>query len=175
MARAKKKPVKELLLTRSRAADLIGLSARQFDEVIRGRIEAGGRKGRGAKLRYVAAAVVAAFVTYRLEQEVAPAGDDPEGLLAAGGNSPNLERLRRFTADLRERDVRERDKDLLRRQVILNALRPGIAGMRACGDRLVQMYGNDAGALFNHAVNSFAATVEKAIAEQAPEDAVLEK
>lgn len=157
---------KKLWLTRTQAAALISLSSRQFDEVIRPRLATPAKRGAGKTLRYEATGVVATFVAYRVDQEVVRLLPDDEKdplLSVAAGSSPQLERYRKARADLAERDVKERDTDLVRRDVILGALRPAIAGMRGAGDRLVREFGNDAGEIYNEAVDDFADALEKTI------------
>lgn len=159
----------DLWLTRQQAAVLCGLSARQFDDAIRPRLPAGGERGTGQKLRISGPAVVAALVAYRVEQaKPAPTDDDP--LLAAGGDSPNLERYRLAKAQLAERDLAERDRTLVRRQVIIDALRPAATGMRAAGDRLIKAFGNEAGQIFNEAVDDFEAAVTQTITRFGADD-----
>ena len=151
-------------MTRVQVAQLVGLGPKQFDDAVRPRLEADAKTGVGAKLRYDAKAVVAAFVTYRMEQQAKPTGTgEDDELLNPDVQSDMLERLRRFKGDLAERDVKERDKHLVRRSVIMNALGPAVGGMRATGDRLTQKYGNDAGEIYNAAVENFQRAVEQAI------------
>jgi len=150
--------MKEIWLTRQQAADLCGLSTRQFDEAIRPRaIKA--EKGTGKKLLLNAKAIVAALVAYRVEQAkpaIDPTSDDPL-LAAVVGESPALERYRLAKARLAEHDLSERDGILLRADAIKEALMAGIRVMRATGDRLVRQLGNVAGEIFNEGVAEFEA------------------
>lgn len=154
---------KKLWVTRTQSAGLIGLSSRQFDEVIRTRLPKSAKRGAGKTLRYDAAEIVAAFVSYRFEQEAArfPTDEDDPLLNGAGGNTPNLERYRGYRADLAKRDVEERDKVLVRRNVILDALRPALSGMRCAGEKLIRQFGNDAGDIYNEAVDNFVESVNR--------------
>jgi len=150
-------------LARTQAAELVGLSARQFDDAIRPKLGADGTRGTAKSLRFFAPAVVSALVRYRVDQAKPPvplSGDDAL-LMDGGGDSPALERLRMAKAQLAERDLAERDGDLVRRAVIVDALRPAAAGLRQAGERLAKDYGNDAAAVYNDAVDDFAAAVER--------------
>ena len=146
---------------RAVAAEIVGLSPRQFDDVFRPRLPADATRGAGASLRYRLPAVVAALVAYRIEQVQKPVDDEADPLMT-GGASPALERYRRLKGDDLERTLAERDGQLVRKHVILDALRQGMSVMRATGDRLVRQFGNDAGDVFNEGVSEFEAAIVKA-------------
>jgi len=150
--------MKEIWLTRQQAADLCGLSTRQFDEAIRPQaIKA--EKGTGKKLLLNAKAIVAALVAYRVEQAkpaIDPTSDDPL-LSTAAGDSPSLERYRLAKAKLAEHDLSEREKVLVRADLLNEAIRAGVAVNRATGDRLSRQFGNAAGEIFNEGLEEFLA------------------
>lgn len=157
----------DLWLTRQQAADLIELSPRQFDAVLRPRLPKEAERGSGKTLRIHGPAIVSALVDYRLEQAKPVPSDDDPLLAASGGDSPNLERYRLAKAMLAERDLAERDRDVVRRAVIAESLRPAVSGMRTAGDKLVSQFGNDAGDIYNEAVNDFEAAVVRTIERMA--------
>ena len=152
--------------TRTESADLCGLSARQFDDVIRSRLKAASVTGAGRTLRFHGQAVVAALVSYRLEQRadpVSPAEGDP---MLAGPESPALERYREVRTKLAERDLAERDRELVKGRLIRDALRPAVAALRGTGDRLSRQFGNEAGDVFNEGVADFEAAALRVIEQQ---------
>lgn len=150
---------------RVRAAELIGLSARQFDEAIRPRLDSDAVRGSAKTLRFSAPAVVAALVKYRLDlaRPAVPLDSDEALLMGAGGDSPALERLRMAKAQLAERDLAERDGELVERARVLEAVGPAVAGMRGAGERLAKDHGNEAAAIYNEAVDDFAAAITRAL------------
>jgi hypothetical protein len=154
--------------TRIQAAQLISLSPRQFDDAVRPRLPEEARQGKGGRLRYSAPHVVSAFVGYRVEQEIPPVDiDDP--LMAAGGSSsPQLERYRKYKADLAEREVKELDKDLVRRGSLVTALHPALAAMRGTAERLGNQFGNEAVEIYNEGVDEFVAAIKAVIGEGEP-------
>lgn len=161
--RRKKKAESFPWLTRVQAGELIELSARQFDDAIRPRLDSESKRGSGAKLRYHASAIVRAFVTYRVEQQSPVGTGEDDELLDPRVSSPNLERLRGFKADIAQLDWKEKDKQLVSRDVIFKAMRPAATGLRGAGDRLILRYGNDAGEIYNEAVQEFLEAMEKAV------------
>lgn len=157
-----------LWMTRRQCAELVGLSPQQFDDAVRPRLGDDATNGAGRTLRFDGPAVVAALVKYRLEQaKPAPPLSEDEAMILGGGDSPQLERFRKLKGDMLERDLGERDAELVRRRVMLDALRPAAAGMRAAGARLAKDYGNDAAAIFNEAVDDFANAVKQMIGNDA--------
>lgn len=72
----------------------------------------------------------------------AAAGDDP---LLAGTDSPGLERYRLARAALAELELDERQKNVVRVEVIRDALLRFADILRRLGDRLNRRYGADAG------------------------------
>ena len=160
--------MKEIWLTRQQAADLCGLSTRQFDEVIRPRaIKA--EKGTGKNLRLSAKAVVAALVAYRVEQAkplIDPTGDDPL-LASAMGESPALERYRLAKAKIAEHDLSEREKALIRADILDEAMRTGLKAFRGTGDRLVRECGNRAAEIFNEGIDEFESTANRVLSHYA--------
>src|SRR5262245_44312790 len=105
--------------SRKAAAADLGCSLPTFD-MIRPRLSASDqRKGRGNSIEFRMPAVIAAWKDYNVEQR------DP---LMAGpvDDSPGLERYRNAKARLAEMDVAERDNELVRRGVILDALNGGV-------------------------------------------------
>lgn len=153
-----------LWFTRNDVAALCGLSPRHFDDAIRPRAK-GAERGAGKTKRFDGPKMVAAAIAYRLEQ-AAPVTEDGDPLLA-GSDSPALERYRNVKADLAERDLAERDKVLVRSNMIRDALRPAIAAMRGTGDRLVRQFGNEAGDIFNEGVTEFEAAAKRVILSDA--------
>jgi hypothetical protein len=147
----------EVLLTRQQAAEACGLSARQFDEAIRPRVKENGTRGARHGLRYVASAVVTAYVNYRLDQAKPKEidGDDPFLDANAGADSPALERYRSARAHMAELDVSARLREVVRRASLMEAVSPAIAAMRSVGDKLTRDFGNEAGETFNEGVAEF--------------------
>lgn len=136
-------------LTRTDAAEMLGLSARHFDAQLRPLLPTASITGLGKTLRFDAAAVVSVFVDYRIKQ-VNPAE------LALGeeeGKSPSLERLRSANADIAEM-TRDRDRGLL---IPREEIEPGLAQLagvlRRAGETLKRNYGNDAAGVLNDAVS----------------------
>jgi hypothetical protein len=150
-----------LWFTRNDIAALCGLSPRHFDDAIRPRAK-DAERGTGKTKRFDGPKMVAAAIAYRLEQ-AAPATTEDGDPLLSGSDSPALERYRNVKADLAERDLAERDKVLVRANVIRDALRPAVSALRGTGDRLVRQFGNEAGDIFNEGVNEFEAAAKRVI------------
>jgi hypothetical protein len=143
-----------IALTRSEAAQITSLSARQFDSVLRPRLHA---QGAGKNLRYDAAEVVAALVAYRLEQLRQELGPRKRG--EGGGEEdappPALERLRAANADMAEDLRAEKRGQLVNRAELIAAMHRGIAAMRGAGNILAREFGSRAAEIFNVAVGDF--------------------
>ena len=155
-----------LTATRIEAAEICGLSPRQFDDAIRSRAK-DATVGKGAALRYRLRPIVEALVEYRVElsERQIRSSIDIDGDVQAGPmSSEALERLRTANARLREMDLAERNGALVRLHVIADALRPAMVAMRSTGDRLTRKFGNDAGEIFNEGIADFEAAAAQVIA-----------
>ncbi|HTK78537.1 MAG TPA: hypothetical protein VL371_24985, partial [Gemmataceae bacterium] len=75
--------------------------------------------------------------------------------LMDGPPSDWLEAYRKVNTELRRRDLAERDGLLVKAEVIRQALRSGVSAMRSTGDRLVRLFGNEAGEIYNEGVTEF--------------------
>lgn len=157
-----------LWFTRDQAAELCGFSTRQFDDTARAKA-VGAERGKAKTLRFHGPKIVAGAVAYRLEQgRISVDGDgDP---LMTGSDSPNLERYRLGKAQMIELDLAERQKILVRADVLDRALRPAITAMRQTGDRLVRKFGNEAGEIFNEGVSEFEAAALQYFASDTSDD-----
>lgn len=153
---------KTLTVTRVEAAEICGLSPRQFDEVIRPRAK-DATTGRGASLRFNLRPIVAALVEYRIEQLKPPVA--PSGIIlnASPEELASLDRLRLANAQIAELELGERRASLVRLTVISDALRPALAAMRSTGDRLARRFGNDACEIFNEGICDFEAAALRMI------------
>ena len=158
----------KLTLTRTQAADVTGLSSRHFDGVIRDRIPADGRVGAGSKLRYVASAVVAAFVAYRIEQErppVKPSDDGDPLMVGADAESPALEQYRAARAGQEKIKLAE----MQGRMVSVAELEPAFgrftSTVRQTGDTLQRQFGPEASRILNEGLDEAAAAVERYLSD----------
>ena len=153
------KPTKPTWITRKVAAEFVGLSPGQFDDAIRPLLGGDAVRGRGKTLEYLASAVVAAHVRREVDRAKPPESDD--AMLAAGVDSPALERYRMARAQLAERDLAERDANLLQADACGDLMRRGINAMRGAGEKLTRRFGNDAGTIYNEAIDEFVAAVNR--------------
>jgi hypothetical protein len=94
--------------------------------------------------------------------------EDP--LMEAGGDSPSLERYRAARATWVELDLAERSKQLVKIEVVAEALRPSFQILRNMGDRLIRTYGNDAGEVVREALDEYETTAQAAIRRFQNED-----
>jgi hypothetical protein len=148
-----------LWLTRSEAAEICGLSARQFDEVLRQRAD-DAERGSGKTLRFHGPAIVAALLAYRLEQ-AKPAGDGDELMV---GESPVIDEYRRV------KTAQERIKLSLLEQTAIprTELEPALSAfagvLRRAGETLKRSYGDDAASVLNDAVGEAVSAWERMLA-----------
>lgn len=153
-------PPPRMWVTKTQAAELCDLKPRQFSDAIQAKLSKDAMRGRGAGLRIHAPSAVKVLVEYRVEQ-AKPLPDETDPLMS-GADSPGLERYRMANAQIKERELAQLDRELVRSSVIREMVRPGIAAMRAVGDAIVRRFGNDAGDMYNEGVNEFEATMLKA-------------
>lgn len=146
--------------TRADAAALCGIGARHFDEKIRPRLPADAFKGDRASLRFSGPAIVQTMIAYRTKPQI----DDESDPLLVGSGSPALERYRTARANLAELDLAERDSAIIHLPILARALSPAISALRATGNRLTRMFGNEAGEIYNEGVTDFEAAALQAIA-----------
>jgi hypothetical protein len=140
-------------LTRTAAAEMIGLSTRHFDAQIRPLLPAAAISGRGKDLRFDGAALVAAYVDYRIKQAQKSAADDVWLPMVDEGKSPVLDRWRAAKAD-REEMQRDRERGLLiPREEIEPSLAQFAAVIRRAGDTLQRQWGADAASVINEAID----------------------
>jgi phage terminase Nu1 subunit (DNA packaging protein) len=147
-------------LTRVEAARLLGISPRTFDDAIRPRLPLGGTTGKGKDLRFDAAAVVAAFVEYRLSQHK-PAEVVADPLMSAPEGSPALERYRAARADTAEME-RDRMRGDLAPVSELDAGLTSLAQILRSGIQTLQRQcGPEAAAIMNESIDEW----ERALAQ----------
>ena len=77
-------------------------------------------------------------------------GDD---LLAGNVDTPELERYRRLRADMVERDLAERDRDLLRTSDLETVIGTLANRLRRAGEQIGQRFGADAQAILDEALD----------------------
>lgn len=143
-----------LWLTRGHSALLLGVSARHFDEAIRPRLAPEAVRGDGKGLRFSAPEVVATWLRIRDERRAPTSSPDmDDALLAAGGDSPNLERLRAARASMAELDLDERRKAVVPLEKLEPALAKFAGVLRGAGTTLQRQYGNEVAAVLNEAVD----------------------
>ena len=157
---AKSKTVEWPWVTRLQAAELAGLQGAQFDRAFRELLPDGAEQGRGSSLRFDAVAVVTARVERESRRSAPDPTDDP---LLDGSDSPALERYRLARAKLAERDLSERDGETVKVSVLRPVIRPGLTALRSGGDALRRKFGNEAGDIFNEALDAFGKACEKAL------------
>lgn len=148
-------------LTKPQAAELCGLSTRQFSDVVPPKLDKSAVRGAGATLRFHAPAVVKALCDYRVDQAKPIDGDPLLGVDA--GDSPELARYRRLKGDEVELNLSERRAMLVRMDKVLEALGPSLAAARGAGDRLRRQFGNEAGDIFNEFVDEWMAAAAKLV------------
>lgn len=139
--------------TRAQTAEIIGVSERQIDGKYRKMLPSSGVKNVG-RLVYLNLPELFKAIVADARLAADPTSDDP---LMSGPDSPALERFRTARAGLAERDLAERDKELVKGGLLSQALRAGINALRATGDRLIRKFGNECGDIFNEGVNEFEA------------------
>jgi hypothetical protein len=100
-------------------------------------------------------AVVRAFHDFLAANKtrLATAGDDP--LLADGPSTPALERLRRFTGDLKELELKERRGDLLRRDDVHAGLAELGRIIKGASETLRRSFGAEAHAVLDEALADY--------------------
>ena len=146
-----------ILLDRAGVADLLGVSTRTVSR-LREELLPEAVSGSGNAVRFDAAAVVALWVELKVAEAEASAPGDS---MLAGGDSPALERYRLARAQLAERDLAERDQVLVRREAMFESLKRGALALRSAGENLTRRFGNDAGIIYNEAVDEFDAAMHR--------------
>ena len=146
-----------ILLDRAGVADLLGVSVRTVSR-LREELPPEAVHGTGNAVRFDAAAVVALWVERKVAEAEASA---PGDAMLGGGDSPALERYRLARAQLAERDLAERDANLLQADACGHLMRRGINAMRGAGEKLTRRFGNDAGTIYNEAIDEFVAAVNR--------------
>lgn len=158
MAKKKKNP-KGRLLTRQEMGEAFGVRPEHFDKSYRSfvpedLIERSGRRVlfRLGSIRAIVDGLVAQ------QRELARAVvDDP---MLAGADSPALERYRALRAEMVERDLRERDRELLPAEHAEDLVNIVVGRVRACGEQLTLRFGNDAQAILDEALDDAEREIE---------------
>jgi hypothetical protein len=148
-------------LTRREAADLLEVSLQQFERTYQVLLPKSAIRMEGRKYLIRGRALVDAIVSKELAK-TAP-GEDAE--VYAGGDSPNLERLRLAKAKLAEFEVARQERRLIpidEHQAVLMAL---ASRLRSAGEALQVKYGVGAAADIEEALERFGGDVEGAYAE----------
>lgn len=158
-------PDPDLWCNRRRAALILDISPRHFDESIRPRMQENGIRGDRRDLKFYIPAVVQALVDYRVEKARPPADEDEALLMGGGSDSPNLERLRAATADIKERQRDEMDRQLVRVDDVVDALSPAVSIFRNAGERARRQFGNEVGEFYNETAEEVCAEFDRVVGE----------
>lgn len=157
----------DLWFTRQQAADLVGLSARQFDDAIRPLLPEKATRGGGRSLRFSGPAVVAAHVERRVEQAgpsspSPPAidGDDP---LMNGDGSPALESYRWWRAEEVKLKVERERGTHVQVSRIRDSLLTAAVAVRNRFDRLVRRYDNELAVELGEIIDEYTNTAVRVI------------
>jgi hypothetical protein len=154
-------PDRDLWCSRRRAAVILDVSPRHFDEAIRPRLPDQAIAGAGRDLRFYVPALVQTIVGYRVEQAKPPADEEEALLMGGGSDSPSLERLRAATADIKERQRDEMDRQLVKVDDVVDALAPAVSIFRSAGERARRQFGNEVGDFYNETAEDVCAEFDR--------------
>lgn len=157
----------ELWVDAKAAAAAVGVTVRQFNnrwrpEMPKSAVKGGGK---GRPVKFQLSAIIAADRKLQKSEweESLPSDEDP---LMNGGDSPALERYRAARASIEERRLAQMDRTLVDLELLTEAMRPAIRGMRSAGDQLARKFGNDAAEIHNEAVDRFEQALHTAAEEE---------
>jgi len=143
-------------------AQAFGVTPQGFAATVRPLLPSDAIRGAGKLgVKVKCRAAIDAWVAHKLGQ-ASPTPDDP---LMAGGTSPALERYRLGRATMVEMDIAERERGLVKGEAIRAAVLAGVGAMRAAGDRLSLLAGNEAADIYNEGVAEFEAAALRALEE----------
>lgn len=155
--KAKSDDTLNLWATKTFAAAICSISSRQFHDAIRPLLAPSAVRGTGAGLRFYLPDVVKAYAAYR----EAPADDVA---MLASGDSPELERYRRYRADLVGMDVQERRGTHANINDLESAFVRYGSMIRRAGEILQRRWGNDASDILNSALDDAERIITAALA-----------
>ena len=152
-------------ITKAQAAELTGYQVRNFSDRIQAKLETSAMRGKGAALRFNGIEVVKALATYIAEQH-RPKPEDVDPLLGREGEvSDSLDEFRReSTVKLRLANAQTR-RELVDRQTLLDAISKSFAAAAGLGQKLVKRYDNNAGLIWNEAIDTMRDAAIAALAE----------
>lgn len=137
-------------LTRLEAARLCGCSGTHFDRAIRPYVEKAKITGEGASLRFDGPAVVHAYSDYKLAGVQKRLGDD--AAMAAGGESPALERFRLARAKIAEMEAEEREKTHVCLAEMIPLIQRMAGAVRGASENLQRKFGPEIADVYNEAI-----------------------
>ncbi len=149
--------------SREELAAILDVTTTQIDRRFRKLVGPDDLKTIDRRLWFRARGVIDAMIAEAQRQAGTPEADDPM-LLAAAGGSPALEAYRSLRVDLLGLELAERRGQLVRADLLREAMQAGITAMRQTGDKLIRQHGNAAGELFNEGVDDFEASALRVIA-----------
>lgn len=163
-------------ISKGEAARLCGLSVRQFDDAVGARLPDSARQGRGAKLRFDDAVVVATLVAYRIELAVKTVGDDDASVWATAAPDELAEKRRVETELLRDKLAESRGR-LAPRQLIIEAFHSAGGAFRKAAERVQRKHGNEVGEAVTEMVDEYLGSIKKLFDESVKreESAALER
>lgn len=138
-------------MRRDDVATLIGIKARHFDDAIKPLLSAEHIRGRAKTLRYYAPGVVEARLGQQVSEAARPKSDD-DALVFAGGNSDNLEELRKWKAKQAKRDYLISQKELIPAPDLDPGMSQLMSVLRRATETIQRRFGNDASQIIEDAV-----------------------
>jgi len=155
--------------TRGRCAELIGLTPDQFQRRIRKQVPASAVRGQGRGLRYD----IRVVITVWLDQSRHESGQmsDEDALLYANADSPQLERLRKLSADHKELQVEQMRGKLVDIEQLHDQLMMIAAVLRDAGERLARDHSDTARQVLDDALDQAEARIHRMTASDEEEAA----
>jgi hypothetical protein len=157
-----KAKLKSPWISRHAAAALFDRSVRQFDSSIRSLLPPSAIRTEGRTVWVNFRTTVDCYIADQIAK-AKPVVTDP---LLAGGDSPALEEYRKHRARLAELDVAERENKLIPLAEIEPSLQIFASNIRRAGEQLERVYGHDAAALLNDAIDETLSEWERFLARQ---------
>lgn len=139
-------------LTRTQCAELIGLSSRQFDDVIKPLIPDDAKTGDRLTLRYDAKAVVIAIVKYRVSQVPKQPSEDPL-MDVPGGNVAWIDEYRKWKAGREQIKFYEEHGESISIAELEPVIGQFAAEIRRTNENLQKRYGPESSDILNEGVD----------------------
>lgn len=155
-------------VTKAFAQEAVGISRQFLDAKLMPRLKPEEVTGERMKMRVQLPAIIREWVTHKIE--TSRNGNKPsdqrdgDDALMSGPETPELDKLRKVSRELKEIELSEKRRETVIRSEILPALQQSASLMRQAVEKAVRLYGNPVGELLNEALNETEAGWQAAIA-----------